>query len=125
YVKRQFAKCLTITEKRSLIYLLKSLVIRNRKGPVAGLYCWIESKCLTLFYEDNGKRVQKKIDINEIGNQDINQLLLKVVHFMNIDGEVEEKAKQLHQMLIIFKEAVNDLEFMPQLLDIDKWIETE
>ncbi|CAG2105480.1 unnamed protein product, partial [Medioppia subpectinata] len=31
YVKRQFAKCLTITEKRSLIYLLKSLVIRNRK----------------------------------------------------------------------------------------------
>lgn len=36
YVKRAFAKCLTITEKRSVIFSLKSLVVRNRKGPVAG-----------------------------------------------------------------------------------------
>ncbi|CAG2178895.1 unnamed protein product, partial [Oppiella nova] len=107
YVKRQFAKCLTITEKRSLIYSLKSLVIRNRKGPVAGLYSWIESKCLTLFFErDNGKRVQKKIDINQIANENIDEWLERIIHLMGTgDGDVKEKVKQLNQMLVTFKEA--------------------
>ena len=127
FVKRQFAKCLTITEKRSLIYSLKSLVVRNRKGPIAGLYCWIESKCLTFFFDENGRKVQKKIDINQIGSENINEWLLKIVGFMDTNGEedIKEKVHHLHQMLIAFKEAVNDSEFMPQLLEIDKWIETE
>lgn len=126
YIKRQFAKCLTITEKRSLIYSLKSLVVRNRKGPIAGIYCWIESKCLTLFFEENGKRVQKKLDLNEIGSKNINEWLEKIVRFMNINKEdIEEKVNHLNQMLITFKEAVNDSQFMPHLLEIDKWIETE
>ena len=125
FVKKQFAKCLTITEKRSLIYSLKSLVVRNRKGPIAGMYCWIESKCLTLFFDENGRKVQKKIDINQIGSENINEWLLKIVCFMNTEEDIHQKVNQLHQMLISFKEAVNDSEFMPQLLEIDKWIETE
>jgi len=125
YVKKQFAKCLTITEKRSLIYSLKSLVVRSRKGPIAGIYCWIESKTLTLFFDENGRKVQKKIDINEIGTENINEWLLKIVRLMNTDEDTQQKVNQLHQMLVSFKEAVNDSEFMPQLLEIDKWIETE
>lgn len=127
FVKKQFAKCLTITEKRSLIYSLKSMVVRNRKGPVAGIYCWIESKSLTLFYDDNGKRVQKKVDISQIGNnnQDISQWLAKIASFMADRQDVEVKTRQLIHMLTAFKEAVTDSDFMPQLIEIDKWIETE
>ncbi|XP_054159791.1 uncharacterized protein LOC128958001 [Oppia nitens] len=137
YVNRQFAKCLTITEKRSLIYSMKSLVVRNRKGPVAGIYSWIESNSVTLFYEDNGRRVQKKLDINQIGSDwnVIDEWLEKIASFMN-DGSggigggigghgIDERVKQLRHMLLAFKEALNDEEFLPQLTEIDKWIETD
>ncbi len=125
YVKRAFIKCLTITEKRSLIFSLKSLVVRNRKGPIAGVYCWIESKSLTLFYEDNGKRVQEKIAIDQIGSSRVNETLKRIVQFMNTNEDINDRTKNLHQMLIAFKDAINDTEFMPQLCEIDKWIETE
>ena len=125
FVKKQFAKCLTITEKRSLIYSLKSLVVRNRKGPVAGIYCWIESKSLTLFFEENGKRVQKKVEINEIGNENITDWLEKIAGFMADEEDIIAKTRDLQLMLMAFKEAATDSEFMPQLIEIDKWIETE
>jgi hypothetical protein len=104
---------------------LKSLVVRNRKGPIAGVYCWIESKSLTLFYEDNGKRVQEKIAIDEIGSSRVNETLKRIVQFMNTNEDIKDRTRNLHQMLIAFKDAINDTEFMPQLCEIDKWIETE
>lgn len=78
-----------------------------------------------MFFEDNGKRVQHKIDIDQIDSPIVYETLLRIVQCMNTNDNIQVKAKSLHQMLIAFKEALNDMEFMPQLCEIDKWIETE
>ncbi|CAG2111483.1 unnamed protein product [Medioppia subpectinata] len=127
YVKKAFAKCLTITEKRSLIYAMKSLVVRNRKGPVAGLYSWLETKSVTLFYEENGCRVQKKVDVGDIAedNETLRQMLVKIVCLMTGVTDVDARVRQLMATLCEFREAAADHHFMPQLAEIDKWIEEE
>lgn len=63
YVKRAFEKSLTITQKRSLFYGFKSYVIRDRKGPIAGIYSWIRNRSVTIFYPKDDQKVQKKYDI--------------------------------------------------------------
>lgn len=63
YVKRAFEKSLTITQKRSLFYGFKSYVIRDRKGPIAGIYSWIRNRSVTIFYPKDDLKVQKKYDI--------------------------------------------------------------
>lgn len=50
FVKKQFESFLSITKKRSLLYAFKSYVIRDRKGPIAGIYCWLRSQSITVFY---------------------------------------------------------------------------
>lgn len=63
FVERAFEKSLTITQKRSLFYGFKSYVIRDRKGPIAGIYCWIRNHSVTLFYPKDDQKVQKKYDV--------------------------------------------------------------
>ncbi len=76
YVKKEFTKY-AVTEKRALIFSMKSYVVRSRKRPIAGFYSWIDDplKLVTVFYEDSaredeegggGVRVTKKFSIDEI-----------------------------------------------------------
>jgi len=125
YAKRAFTNCISIPEKRSLIYSFKSLVIRDRKGPTAGMYCWIESKCVTIFYDEHGERKQIKIPLERIGSQSTEAHLRNLAFCMKDHPDVDIQTKQLHQMLMRFKVALNDSDFMPHLLDLDKWIEEE
>ena len=66
FIKKQFESYLCITKKRSLLYAFKSYVIRDRKGPVAGVYCWLRSHTITLFYpgrEDNEEKINVKFPL--------------------------------------------------------------
>jgi hypothetical protein len=62
FVKKQFESFLSITKKRSLLYAFKSYVIRDRKGPIAGIYCWLRSQSITLFYPGK-KDPEEKINV--------------------------------------------------------------
>lgn len=77
-MKKEFTKY-AVTEKRALIFSMKSYVVRSRKRPIAGFYSWIDDplKLVTVFYEDSaredeegggggGVRVTKKFSIDEI-----------------------------------------------------------
>jgi len=63
FIKKNFERALTITKKRSLLYAFKSYVVRDRKGPIAGIYCCIRSHSITVFYNREGEKVQVKFPI--------------------------------------------------------------
>jgi len=63
FIQKQFNSSLSITKKRSLLYAFKSYVIRDRKGPIAGVYWWLRSHSVTLFYptgHDESEKVNVK-----------------------------------------------------------------
>lgn len=118
YVKKEFTKY-AVTEKRALIFSMKSYVVRSRKGPIAGFYSWIDdpSKLLTVFSEDEvtGSRVTKKFSIDEIakvvegsgGGEEVKRALTRVAELMVAqkraaeEGALEEEyskdADDLHE----------------------------
>lgn len=91
-----------VTEKRALIFSMKSYVVRSRKGPIAGFYSWIDdpSKMLTVFYEDEGtgSRVTKKFSIDEIakvvdgsGGEEVQRALTRVAELMVMQKRMAEE----------------------------------
>jgi len=95
------------------------------------MYCWIESKCVTIFYNVDGKRFQQKLTIDEIGSEKANNAIMKLAQFVAKNGDGESyngggkgsTTQRLINMMNSFKEAVNDVKFMPLLSEIDKWME--
>ncbi|RWS01998.1 hypothetical protein B4U79_02919 [Dinothrombium tinctorium] len=122
YVKRAFGKCLNITEKRSLCYTFKSLVSRNEKGIVAGMYCLMNTNTITLFYTENNVRKQIKMKIDLIESDLTEQNLKK---FVKAFGNSKMTLKQLQSILKAFKKILEDKEFMKQMMLLDEWIEED
>ena len=127
YIKKEFIKYANVTEKRCLIFSMKSYVVRSRKGVVAGFYSWIDEKNLTVFYEEDGERMSRKFHIDEIGTDSVKQALYKVAGLMenNFATTVDERVEKLLLLLARYKESLYDAEFCPELCEIDKWIEEE
>ncbi|GBN28429.1 hypothetical protein AVEN_22323-1 [Araneus ventricosus] len=63
YVGRRFLSYVDVSEKRNLVFNFRTIVKRDRKQPVAGLYCNLEGdERFTFFYYDESyKRVEVKI----------------------------------------------------------------
>jgi len=122
YTKRSFGKCLNITEKRSHLYTFKSLVVRNEKGIIAGMYCLMNTNTITLFYPENNEQKQVKIKIDLIESESTEQSLKKLANaFTNSKNTV----KQLQSILKSFKKVLEDREFMRQMMLLDQWIEED
>ena len=49
YTNKAFDK-VAVTKKRSLLYHMKSYVVRSNKGPVAGIFAFLRSNCINFFY---------------------------------------------------------------------------
>jgi hypothetical protein len=125
YVKRAFEKCLNITEKRSLFYSFKSLVIRDRKGPTAGIYCWMKSNTITVFYPENNERKQVKLSLDTIGTEAAEVPLKRLAKFMSGTGKERMTTQMLVTMLKAFKSALKDQSFVSEMIELDDWIEDE
>ncbi|KAI2808511.1 hypothetical protein BLOT_006456 [Blomia tropicalis] len=124
YVEREFIKYASVTEKRALIFSMKSYVIRNRKGPVSGFYSWINAKNLVIFYEMDGRRVNQKFMIDQYDQQCVRDALTIVASQKENDPlSLEERVEQFINMLRMYQESLNDKDFCPDLLEIDKFIE--
>lgn len=124
YVKKHFTKYANITEKRSLIFNLKSFVIRDRKGIVAGFYCVVEPKNLTIFYHENDRKITHKFSIEDIDKEHVRQQLTNVVKCMNIEpDEWEKQVEQFIWLLSVYRDSIHDQEFISDLCKVNKAIE--
>lgn len=147
YVQRAFAKSITITQKRALFYafkvccnknvqckmksynlisFLKSLVVRDRDGPLAGIYCWLKSNevSVTCFYPDAGKRKQVKLAIGKVGTDEMNGHLAKIAKHLR--GVSHGTALGFLQgTLRALKTIIEDKEFMEDMLELDDWVEED
>ncbi|GFT32447.1 uncharacterized protein NPIL_103091 [Nephila pilipes] len=63
YVGRKFLNYINVSEKRNLVFNFRTIVKRNAKQPVAGLYCNLEGdEKFTFFYHDEScKRLEMKV----------------------------------------------------------------
>lgn len=125
YAKRSFGKYVSITEKRSLVYPLKSFVRRDKNGATAGMYSFLEGKTITVFYDENCDRKQTKISMDQIGSKATDVALHGLAKVVHGDFRIDETVANLHALLIAFKEVVNDNTFIAQLCEINDWIETD
>lgn len=124
YVQKAFGKCFTITQKRALFYSFKSLVIRDRKGPIAGVYCWMKSSNVTLFYPEAGKRQQVKLPVASIGSEEMRQHLEHLAkHFSGMSYGAA--LHFLNNTLRALKVILDDKDFVDEMLELDDWIEEE
>nr|XP_027194125.1 uncharacterized protein LOC113788865 [Dermatophagoides pteronyssinus] len=122
YIHKEFIKYASVTEKRACIFSLKSYVVRNRKGAVAGFYSWIEEKNLTIFYEENGKRITNKFHINDLDKQEEVKCCLEKVAAYTKDSK---DYKSFINILTDYRQSLYDEEFCFDLCEIDKWIEED
>lgn len=126
YVQKAFGKCHTITQKRALFYSFKSLVIRDRKGPIAGIYCWMKStsKSVTIFYPEAGQRQRVKMSIDSIGGEEMQLHLKKLAkHFSGLSYGAA--LGFLNGTLRALKVILDDKDFVDEMLELDDWIEEE
>lgn len=126
YVQRAFAKSITITQKRALFYAFKSLVVRDRSGPLAGIYCWMKSNAVsvTIFYPDGTERKQVKLPINKVGTDEMNAHLAKLAKYVR-DINHGTALGYLQGILHGLKTILDDKDFMEDLLELDDWVEEE
>ncbi|GIX69726.1 uncharacterized protein CEXT_62311 [Caerostris extrusa] len=63
YVGRKFLNYINVSEKRNLVFNFRTIVKRDKKQPVAGLYCNLEGdERFTFFFHDEScERVEVKI----------------------------------------------------------------
>jgi len=124
FVEKAFAKCFTITQKRALFYAFKSLVVRDRKGPIAGLYCHMKNNGLTIFYPEKGQRKQVKLSIDKINSEEMTYHLEVLAKHFN--GMTYGRALSfLSTTVYALKSVLDDKEFVEELLELDDWIEEE
>jgi len=124
FIQKQFDSSLSITKKRSLLYAFKSYVIRDRKGPIAGVYCWLRSHSVTLFYptgHDEPEKVNVKFPMEEICSDKFDLELKQVARL----ASRPDAFTFLQSTLSAFKNIVQDEGFLTEMLTLDDWIEEE
>jgi hypothetical protein len=127
FVQKAFAKCFTITQKRALFYAFKSLVLRDRNGPIAGIYCWVKNNSVTIFYPEGGpggQRKQVKYPIAAIGGEEVNHHLEVLAKYFK--GQTYQQALSfLTSTMMALKSIMADKEFIDEMIELDDWIEEE
>ena len=121
YVYQAFESFINVTEKRSLLYHFKSFVIRDGKGPKAGMYFNISKPVVTIFKSKGEKKKQIKLDINE-WNEDFCSSIIELDAF-RVDDCALINQNHLFYMLKKIRIMLNDKNFVSQLLEIDRSLE--
>ncbi|KAJ2940383.1 hypothetical protein O0L34_g60 [Tuta absoluta] len=124
YVAKAYLSAVSVSEKRNLIWDLRSLLARDPKGRLtAGIYFPLKAKTqeFTIFYEGNNGKQRKKMKFETF-------LERQTIPDEVVD-EVEQCCEQLRlrdgELLSILKRLatiVSDEEYMTELLDINSKI---
>lgn len=129
YPEKKFTKYANITEKRALIFNLKSYVVRGRKGLVGGFFSFVDAKNLIIFVERNGRRINWKHPIDDIVEREdvVRQELVQVASLMESNvasgKSIEQRVDMFMALLGKYRQLLHDDAFTPNLVEIDKAIE--
>ncbi|XP_049876406.1 uncharacterized protein LOC126374004 [Pectinophora gossypiella] len=124
YVAKAYLTAVSVTEKRNLVWDLRSLLARDPKGRLtAGIYFPLKPKTVefTIFYEGNNGKQRKKMKFETF--MELQKIPDEVV------DEVEQCNDQLRlrdgELLSILKRLatiVSDDEYMEELLEVNNKI---
>lgn len=124
YIAKPYLTAVSVTEKRNLIWDLRSLLARDPKGRLtSGIYFPLKPKDnqFTMFYESNAGKQRKKLKFETF-------LELQKIPDEVVD-EVEQCNDQLHlrdgELLFILKKLatiLSDEEYMADLLEINNMV---
>jgi len=120
YVGRFFQSFVNVTEKRSLLYKFKSLVIRNRKGAKSGVYLDISKPFVTIFNSEEEKRKEVKLNLNDWSEEKFASSINELAVFQKDDWI---NHVHLSRILKKIRSIINDKEFVTNLLALDTLLE--
>lgn len=124
YIDRPYRTAIDVTVRRNLVYNFRSLLSRDAKGRVcAGLYFPVVSNTseaqVTLFY-DSGSDIQVKQKFKFSLFRDPRKIPDSIVfHLENIALQLRMDLEELTVLMSDLAEAVQDGDFVKQLLDIN------
>lgn len=123
YIKQRFLSHISVSEKRNLVFNFRTLVVRNKREPVAGLYCNLEGdEKFTLFYQDNvGKRVEVKIPFKYFYSERTNNQFESAI--ADCANQVRYNTTLLSDLITQIIDAYFDPDFMPYVQEVNQVIE--
>ncbi|GFS79362.1 uncharacterized protein TNCV_3261251 [Trichonephila clavipes] len=82
YIGRKFLNYIHVSEKRNLVFNFRTIVKRDRKQPLAGLYCNLEGdEKFTFFYHDEScQRVELKVPFDYFQGKRENNRFENAIH---------------------------------------------
>jgi len=126
YIHQAFQSPIDCTERRNLVYNFKSLLKRDARGNViAGVYFGlkpIDQGNFSLFYQDDNKQVDLKIPFRDIMDGHLQDRVRQALNRCELQLELTHSNGSLQQLLYQTTCALDDAEFMQQLLDINQRI---
>ncbi|XP_063892699.1 uncharacterized protein LOC135116566 isoform X1 [Helicoverpa armigera] len=126
YVGRPYCGGITVTEKRNLVYKLKSLVHRAHNGvSIAGLYVFLNTPFrdakINLFYYSKKAKIKKKYNLRKF--QDIASVEENILKKINIcNARMELPGGKLLTIINKLAKALSDESFTNQCNEINTYI---
>lgn len=118
YTNKAFDK-VAVTKKRSLLYNMKSYVVRGNKGPIAGIFSFLRSNCINFFYPgEGGKEVRVKLPF-DADTDEFRMHIRKVTENSKNPHAYQQMLNTLTRFVYIMK----DKDFLEDLLTLDDWME--
>ncbi|KAM3957936.1 uncharacterized protein ACR2FA_008079 [Aphomia sociella] len=124
YVARAYLSAVSVTEKRNLVWDLRSLLARDQKGNlIAGIYFPLKLKTqeFTIFFDGNTGKQRKKmkfetfLELQKIPDEVVDEVEQCNEQLRLRDGELLSVLKRLATIMA-------DEEYMAELLDINNKI---
>lgn len=125
YIERKFLSHISVSEKRNLVFNFRTLVARDARQPVAGLYCNMEGEeKFTLFFKNCfGKRVECKIPFSYINSCRTNNEFESALE--NCAIQIKCNTTLLVNMMQQLIEAYYDTEFIIPVREINTEIDED
>lgn len=126
YVGGAFQSALAYSEKRNLLYDFRTLVARrDGRGPTAGVYCKLDemnrNPVFTLFYTKDGQRTEAKLPFALFGRNAAD--VVSPTEVAECAEEVGMAPGELLQLLIGIADVYEDVDFINQLLDLNRKVD--
>lgn len=126
YVGGAFQSALAYSEKRNLLYDFRTLVARtDGRGPTAGVYCKLDelnrNPVFTLFYARDGQRTEAKLPFALFGRHAA--AAAPPVAVGECAHQIGMAADQLLALLTGMADLYEDVDFVNQLLDLNRRVD--
>jgi hypothetical protein len=131
YVARPYLTAIDVTERRNLVYNLKSLIARDTKGHItAGIYFPVvldrdNAQTFTIFHQTTNRKKRVKMAFNKFfSTSEIRPNAEEMEIVAECARQLDIPLDNLTSMISALATVMNDTSFVAQLLTINKRINT-